>query len=68
MWGFWILVLLILLLLAAIPRWPYSRGWGYTPLGVVAAATILWLVLIWLGFILLALPWGVAPAPPPVAG
>ena len=28
-----LLVLLILLLLGALPTWPYSRGWGYYPSG-----------------------------------
>jgi hypothetical protein len=28
-----LLVLLVLLLVGAIPAWPYSRGWGYYPSG-----------------------------------
>jgi len=28
-----LLVLLILLLLGALPVWPYSAGWGYFPVG-----------------------------------
>ena len=28
-----LLVILILLLLGALPTWPYSRGWGYYPSG-----------------------------------
>lgn len=35
MLGTILLILLILLLLGAIPAWPYSRGWGYAPSGVV---------------------------------
>jgi uncharacterized membrane protein len=28
-----VLVLLVLLLLGALPTWPYSTGWGYYPSG-----------------------------------
>ena len=28
-----VLILLILLLIGALPAWPYSRGWGYYPSG-----------------------------------
>jgi hypothetical protein len=30
-----ILILLILVLLAALPTWPYSSGWGYYPSGTL---------------------------------
>lgn len=29
-----ILVILLLLILGALPAWPYSRGWGYYPSGI----------------------------------
>lgn len=38
------LVLLILLLLAVIPAWPYSRGWGYAPGGLVGLILIIVLI------------------------
>lgn len=28
-----LIIILILLLIGAVPTWPYSRGWGYTPSG-----------------------------------
>ena len=28
-----LLILVILLLIGAVPAWPYSRGWGYGPSG-----------------------------------
>jgi len=28
-----LLIILILLLIAALPTWPYSAGWGYYPSG-----------------------------------
>lgn len=40
----WLLLLLLLaLLVAALPSWPYSRGWGYFPSG---ALTILLIILL----------------------
>jgi hypothetical protein len=33
MLGTIILIILVLLLLGALPAWPYSRGWGYYPSG-----------------------------------
>lgn len=39
--------LLIALLLAAIPAWPYSRTWGFLPsglLGIILALTVVMLV------------------------
>jgi hypothetical protein len=29
----WIMILLIVLAIAALPTWPYSAGWGYYPSG-----------------------------------
>ncbi|MBV8792911.1 MAG: DUF3309 domain-containing protein [Pseudolabrys sp.] len=40
-----LVVLLILVLLGAVPRWPYSRGWGYGPSGLVGIILIVVLVL-----------------------
>ncbi len=41
-----LLVLLILLLLGAIPAWPYSRGWGYYPSGILGILLIIAIVLL----------------------
>ena len=40
-----LLVVLILLLLGAIPAWPYSRGWGYYPSGFVGVLLLVIIVL-----------------------
>ena len=40
-----LIVLLILLLLGAIPSWPYSRGWGYGPSGLLGLVLIVVLIL-----------------------
>ncbi len=44
-----LLIILILLLIGAIPSWPYSRGWGYTPSGVVGVLLIIIIVLLLTG-------------------
>jgi hypothetical protein len=44
-----LLVLLIALLISAAPAWPYSRGWGYYPSGVLGTILVIFLVLLLLG-------------------
>jgi hypothetical protein len=44
-----LLVLLIALLIGAAPAWPYSRGWGYYPTGVLGTILGIFLVLLLLG-------------------
>jgi uncharacterized protein DUF3309 len=38
-----------LILLGAVPSWPYSRGWGYGPSGVVGLILVIVLILLLLG-------------------
>jgi hypothetical protein len=45
MLGTILIVLLVLILLGAVPRWGYSRGWGYGPSGLVGALLIVVIVL-----------------------
>jgi hypothetical protein len=40
-----LLIILILVLVAALPTWPYSRGWGYAPSGVLGLVVIVLLIL-----------------------
>lgn len=43
-----LLVLLVLFLIGALPRWGYSRSWGYGPsglLGAVLLVVVLFLLL-----------------------
>jgi hypothetical protein len=49
MLGTILLVLLILLLLGAVPAWPYSRSWGYAPSGGLGLVLIVVLLLVLLG-------------------
>jgi len=44
-----LLVILILLLLGALPLWPYSAGWGYYPGGALGLVLIILIVLIVVG-------------------
>ncbi len=44
-----LLIILILILLGALPAWPYSRGWGYGPSGVVGLLVIVMVVLLLTG-------------------
>ena len=44
-----LLVLLILLLLGALPTWPYSRSWGYYPSGGLGLVVVIVLVLLLAG-------------------
>jgi hypothetical protein len=44
-----LLVLLILLLIGAIPSWPYSRSWGYGPSGGVGLLLVIIIILLVMG-------------------
>ena len=41
-----LLVLLVLLLIGALPTWPYSSGWGYYPSGGLILLIILVILLV----------------------
>jgi len=49
MLGTILLVILIIILIGAIPAWPYSRGWGYGPSGILGIIVIVLLVLVLMG-------------------
>jgi len=44
-----LIVVLILLLIGALPTWPYSGGWGYGPGGIVGLILVVVLVLALMG-------------------
>jgi hypothetical protein len=44
-----LLIILILLLVGALPSWPYSRGWGYYPSGGLGLVLIIVLILLLMG-------------------
>lgn len=43
------LIIVILLVIALLPAWPYSSGWGYYPSGGVGIVLIVLLVLLLMG-------------------
>jgi hypothetical protein len=44
-----LIIILILLLIGALPSWPYSSGWGYYPSGGLGLILVIILVLALLG-------------------
>ena len=44
-----LVIILILILIGALPRWGYSRGWGYGPSGLVGTILIILVILALLG-------------------
>lgn len=42
-------IVLVLLLVGAVPAWPYSRGWGYVPSGVIGVLVLVLLILFFMG-------------------
>ena len=51
MLGTVLIILLILLLLGALPTWPYSRGWGYYPSSGLGAVLVILVILLLLGWL-----------------
>src|SRR5450631_4626117 len=49
MLGTILLIVVVLMLLGAIPAWPYSRGWGYGPSGGLGLVLIIVVVLLLTG-------------------
>ena len=49
MLGTILLILLILILVGALPSWPYSRGWGYYPSGGISLILVVVVVLLLVG-------------------
>ena len=44
-----LLIIVIILLLGALPTWPYSSGWGYYPSGGLGLVLLIVIVLLVLG-------------------
>ncbi len=47
--GLILLIVLVILLIGALPAWPYSRGWGYYPSGGLGLVVVVLLILFLLG-------------------
>lgn len=46
-----LLIIIIILLVGALPAWPYSAGWGYYPAGGLGTILIILLILALVGVI-----------------
>jgi hypothetical protein len=46
-----LLIILILLLIGALPRWGYSTGWGYCPSGGIGLLLLIIVILLLLGYV-----------------
>lgn len=44
-----LLIIVVILLLGALPSWPYSRGWGYYPSGGLGIIVIILIILLLMG-------------------
>jgi hypothetical protein len=44
-----LLVILVILLIGALPTWPYSSGWGYYPSGGMGMVLLILLILFLMG-------------------
>jgi len=44
-----LLIILVLVLVGVVPRWPYSTDWGYGPSGLIGVILVIVLVLVLLG-------------------
>ena len=49
MLGTILLIILILILIGALPTWPYSSGWGYYPSGGIGLVLIIIVILLLMG-------------------
>ena len=49
MLGTILIIVLVLLLIGALPSWPYSSGWGYYPSGGLGLILVVVVVLLLLG-------------------
>ncbi len=46
-----LVILLILLLIAALPNWGYSSGWGYGPSGLLGLILVIVIILLLMGYL-----------------
>ncbi len=49
--GLVLLIILVLLLIGAVPAWPYSRSWGYWPSGGIGTILLIVFILLLLGYV-----------------
>jgi hypothetical protein len=47
--GLILLIIVLLLVVGALPTWPYSTGWGYYPSGGIGLILLILIVLLLMG-------------------
>ena len=47
--GTLLLIIVILLMIGAVPSWPYSKSWGYGPSGVLGVVVLVVVLLVVMG-------------------
>ena len=47
--GLILLIILVLFLIGALPRWPHSANWGYFPSGGIGLILVIVLILLLMG-------------------
>jgi hypothetical protein len=47
--GLILLIIVLLLLIGALPSWPYSTGWGYYPSGGLGVILLILIILVLMG-------------------
>ncbi len=47
--GLILLIVLVLVLIGALPTWPYSQGWGYYPTGGLGLVLLIVIILLLMG-------------------
>lgn len=57
MLGSLLIVILLVVLIATIPAWPYSRNWGYVPTGAIAVLLVVILILVFSGYLAVTNPF-----------
>jgi hypothetical protein len=45
-----LIIIVILMMLGALPRWPHSRSWGYYPSGGLGLVLVIVIILLVLGY------------------
>jgi hypothetical protein len=46
-----LLLIILILLIGALPTWPYSREWGYYPSGGLGTVLLILVILLLLGYV-----------------
>jgi hypothetical protein len=49
--GLLLIIVLVLLLLGANPRWPHAKNWGYGPSGGIGTLLLIIIILVLMGYI-----------------